>query len=265
MSEGVDHAGRAAASVLAQTFGDLELVVAHDGVHDRTLDSVKLVADRRVRILPPSAGDPVLDGLAAGRGRRVALIDTATSARPNWLARCGRLLDRTGADIVSCGGAQHHLDGSCSEIRPAPHCLRPGALLAPAEDLARLLGSRSDPSGVLRAGTDGTLRTVFTPEPLLDWFEQVPLPPGGGDQLRLRWAREAIDVLSCSPIPDVALLARYATIGGVAAARLRSRTEARALFAMARRLSPGELKPLARWAVACVPALADRVWDPERT
>lgn len=263
--EGVDNAGRAAVSVLAQTFGDVELIVAHDGGHGAALDAVRLFADRRVRMVRASPEHPALDGLAACRGRRVAVIDTATHARPNWLARCGRLIDQTGADLVFCGGSQHHVDGSCSEIRPAPHCLRPGAVIGSAQDVADLLCMHTDPAELLDSAPGGRGRSsVNTPEPLLDWFEQVPLGPQRGDRLRLRWACEAIDVLSESPIPDVGLLARYATIGGVAAARLRDHAEARRLFAMARRLLPGELKPFARWAVASIPALSDRVWDPER-
>ena len=43
--------GRAVASVLAQTFGNLELLVIDLGSSDRTLDAVRAVADRRVTIV----------------------------------------------------------------------------------------------------------------------------------------------------------------------------------------------------------------------
>jgi hypothetical protein len=252
-------------SVLAQTFSDVELLVIHDGRLGEQIDAVRLVADRRVRILELDPADGVAAGIAAGRGERVAVIDADTTARPHWLARCGRLLDRTGADLVFCGGSQHHLDGSRSEIRPSPHCLRPGAALGPPSDIAALAGGVDTPGSPLVQPPDGSAaRVVRTPEPLLDWFEESTFRALHGDRLRLRWALEAIEVLGNSPIPEVELLSRSATIGGIAAARLGDHSTARQLFAMARRLCPGELKPLARWAVASIPALSERVWDPEQ-
>lgn len=264
LHERVDHAGRAAVSVLAQTFSDVELLVVHDGGRGEQVDAVRLVADRRVRILELDRADAVPAGIAAGRGERVAVIDASTTARPHWLARCGRLLDRTGADLVLCGGSQHHLDGSRSEIQPSPVCLRPGAALGPPSDIVALAGSADDSPPSLEHSPDGTSgRVVRTPETLLDWFEETSFRALHGDRLRLRWALDAIEVLGDSPIPDVELLARSATIGGIAAARLGDHATARQLFGMARRLSPGELKAFARWAVASIPALSERVWDPD--
>jgi hypothetical protein len=261
LRERVDHAGRAAVSVLAQTFSDVELLVVHDGDVGEQIDAVRMVADRRVRILELDPADAVAGGIAAGRGELAAVIDVTTAARPHWLARCGRLLDRSGADVVLCGGSQHHLDGSRSEIQDGR---RPGAVLGPPSDIAEWNRSNGTPDE--RSGPPGEhrwLRVVRTPEPLLDWFEEVPLRAPRGDRLRLRWALEAIEVLGSSPIPDVELLSRSATIGGIAAARLGEHTTARQLFAMARRLRPGELKPFARWVVASFPPLSERVWDPD--
>jgi hypothetical protein len=261
----VDHAGRAAVSVLAQTFSDVELLVVHDGLRGEQVDAVRLVADRRVRILELDPAEAVVEGIAAGRGELVAVIDVATAARPHWLARCGRLLDRSGADLVLCGGSQHHLDGSRSEIQPAPDILRPGAVIGPPSDIAELTRAASRPDPLSKPPHDHPWgRAVRTPEPLLDWFERATSRAPHGDRLRLRWALEAIEVLGDSPIPDVELLSRSATIGGIAAARLGDHSTSRQLFAMARRLRPGELKPFARWAVASIPALSERVWDPER-
>lgn len=285
-----DNVARATVSVLAQTFRDVELVVVDMGCTDGTMEAVHTVADQRVRVVglaePPAgrvasaaalATDALVAGLDACRGRSVAVIDADTAARPHWLARCGLLLDRTGADAVFCGGAQHHRDGTRSEVLPRPHSSRPGAFLIRPELLRDTIASA--PDGIVDAhslvanltvapdaGGDGhalCAGTARTPEPLLDWFDDPRPALPEGDQQRLQWAVDGIDVLSDSPIPDVRLLARYATVGGVAAAGLRRHRQARALLAMARRLQPGELKPLARWAVAGVPSLSDRIWATE--
>jgi len=118
-----DDVARAMASVLAQTFVDVELVVVDMGSQDRTLEAIDVVADRRVRVFPLSwdgdtepsdsdVRDAVDRGLEACRGRHVTVVDPDTAVRPHWLARCGLLLDRSRTDVVYCGGTQHHIDGS---------------------------------------------------------------------------------------------------------------------------------------------------------
>jgi glycosyltransferase involved in cell wall biosynthesis len=260
-----DGVGRSAVSVLAQTFSDVELVVADGGSTDGTRDAVRTVADRRVRILDvPANRDGLRAGLEACRGEWTAVIDADTAARPQWLARCGMLLDRSGADVVYCGGQQHHADGSRSEIRPAPYSSRPGAYVARTERLRSAVDTARPGDLAGLDGGDDPPRSACTPETLLDWFDLRGDTPPEDDARRLQWALEAIDTLGDSPIPDVDLLARYATIGGVAAARLRRREEARALLRLARRMRPGECRPAARWLVASVPPLADLVWAPDQ-
>ena len=267
-----EDVGRATVSVLAQTFSDVEVVVADGGSTDRTIDAVRTVADRRVRIVSTADDHDFGAGLAACRGEWVGVIDADTAARPQWLARCAMLADRTGADVVFCGGAQHHGDGTHSEVLPAPRNSRPGAFLTRTDrlreidlrgptDLAKWVESAPFTSS---EEPEAPPRSARTPEALVDWFDEPRMAPPEDDDHRLRWAMDAVDMLSDSPIPDVDLLARYATIGGVAAARLRRHGEARALLGLARQLSRGELKPFARWAVASIPVLSDRVWDPER-
>jgi hypothetical protein len=106
------------------------------------------------------------------------------------------------------------------------------------------------------------LQVDHTPESLVVWNEPGPDAAAGGDELRLTWSLQAIDAIARTPIPDGQLLARYATIGGVAAARLRDHRESRRLFRLARRAIPDVPKHWVRWLVSCVPPAADRIWEP---
>ncbi|MFM7067926.1 MAG: hypothetical protein ACKOYM_00550, partial [Actinomycetes bacterium] len=131
----------------------------------------------------------------------------------------------------------------------------PGDTEALTEVGLKLLGS---------IGEDGE-RVTHTPEVLVRWNEREVGPAPEGDALRLRWALQGLDAVARSPIPDGDMLTRYATVGGVAAARLRDHREARRLLLLARRAQPEILKHWARWAVACVPFIADRIWLPTGT
>ena len=241
--------GRSVVSVLAQTFADLELVVVDTGSTDSTLRAVRTVADRRVRLVStPLRSDAVRLGLQHARGAFVTVIDADTVARPNWLARVARLIRSAGeegrpVDSVACTGVQHHRDHSSTEVPPGARCTRPGALVR---------RRRAHPDGV----------AVGTPEALLDWFEPGTVTAGTEDERQLRWATDAIATLGDSPIPSADLLARYATVGGLAAARLQRHAEARRLLGMARQLNRGDPRCWARWIVASVPPLSAAVWKP---
>ncbi len=234
-----ESVGCAVVGVLGQTFADVELVVVDASSIDDTLDAVKLVADPRVRI--DHAADIAsarASGLRAARGEWVTVIDADTVARPQWLARVGRLADSTGAEVVCCGGIQHHWDHSTSEVPPSPHHTRPGSVVA-----RRRRSSRP--------------HSMCTPEQLLDWYE-APVPiDGSPDEKHLRWANDAIATLGSSPIPAPDLLARYATVAGLSAARLHRRAEARRMLSMARRIRWDDLRSWSRWAIASVPGLFD--------
>jgi hypothetical protein len=102
-----------------------------------------------------------------------------------------------------------------------------------------------------------------TPERLVRWTEPLPREPAVGDELRLEWAFQALEVMSRSPIPDATMLARYATIGGVAAARLRRRRDSRLLFRVACLSQPEDRRHWGRLLVSYVAPISDRVWNPE--
>lgn len=288
--------GRAVAGVLTQTFGDLELVVVDDGSRDGTVAAVRAVGDDRVRILETGevgATDACRVGLEESQGRWAVLLDADSEVAPGWLARLGRLADASGARFVSCGGQHHHGDGSTTDVEPTGvACLRPGAFAAPLGslvDAALHVSGGIDPSGhsdpggsddvfaaissVGRAALvhaiaaeppeDGR-SVVSTPEPLVAWHDPVDLAVPDGDGMRLHWANQVLDALSRTPIPDGDLLARAATVGGVAAARMGLHDRARLLFGIACRARPGVGRNWARWAVSCVPPISRRVWDRER-
>lgn len=276
-----DVIGRAVASVLAQTFANHEVIVVDRRSEDGTLAAVRAVADRRVRIVegPEDETGARQAGVDASRARWFAVLDPDDEVSPGWLARVGRLIDSNDAELVSCGGAQLHLDGSSTRVLPerlgrgdVRVCYRSGACVATRRLLDEVGGFEGDTAAerdgvdVWRAMTDAALAAgravVHTPEPLVQWTERA----GGsdvpsGDRLQLRCSLQGLDALSRTPLPDGDLLTRYAVSGGLAAARLRDREQARHLFRLARRLEPRVARHWARWATALVPPIADRVWD----
>lgn len=286
--------GRAVAGVLTQTFGDLEVVVVDDGSGDDTVAAARASGDDRVRVLRrdrAGAAEACLAGLLESGGRWAVLLDADSEVAPGWLARLGRLADASGARFVSCGGQHHHGDGSTTDVEPSGvACLRPGAFAAPTDalvDAADHVAGSIDPSAgttFVTAGDDtiaavsavgraalvhaiaaeppeGGRSVVSTPEPLVAWHDPVELSVPAGDELRLHWAGQVLDALSRTPIPDGELLARAATVGGIAAARLGLHDRARLLLGVACRARPDVGRGWARWAISCVPPLSRRAWD----
>lgn len=275
-----DVVGRAVASVLAQTFAGVEVVVVDDGSTDDSVAAARAVSDGRVRIVrqePAGVDAARRSGVERAHGQYVALLDPDDEVAPGWLARLGRLVDATGAVLVSCGGEQVHADGSATVVAPAPvgdpsdrvlACFRPGAF-AVRRDLWRSVGAEGGSpaelgAALVAAALERGDALVATPEALVRWNEPTVEPPGSGsgsgEGLRLRWALQSLDALARTPIPDADLMVRSATIGGIAAVRLGDHREARRLFALARGISPDVAKVWARWLVSCVPPLASRVW-----
>jgi glycosyltransferase involved in cell wall biosynthesis len=282
-----DAVGRAVAAVLTQTFGDLEIVLVDDGSTDDTVAAARASGDERLRVVRQDAAGPLAacrSGLGAARGRWVVLVDAGTEVSAGWLARLGRLADATGAAFLSCGGDHHHPDGSRTEVVPTGvACLRPGAFTASREvlvaaadraaDRAADGADHGDTVGVISAigrvalvsvmADDGAPPTVVhTPERLVVWHDALVTTSPDGDELRLHWASQLLDALGRTPIPDEGMLARTATVGGVAAARLGRHDRARQLFGIAARTQPAELRHWSRWAVSCLPPLSRRVWSP---
>lgn len=263
--------GRAVAAVLAQTFGDLELLVVDLGSSDRTLDAVDEVADDRVVVVDRAAAgqldlSPCVAALDTASGEWATVLNADCEVDSSWLARIGRLVDSTEAHFVSCGGRQIDDRGSVTEFRPVAAgggslaCLRAGAFATTIQRLRAavdLIGSEldprhgevtTDPAGHFGrialdlAVLDGDL-VVHSPELLVSWHEPAGIDAAEpsfltDDELRLHLAYQGIDALARTPIPDGELLARYATSGGVAAARLQQGRDARRLLRIACRARP---------------------------
>src|SRR5690606_32227529 len=84
-------------SLLAQTYGDFELLVVDDGSRDGTAELVEQVRDPRVRLLrrPPGGTSAALNaGLDEARGEYVARLDHDDLAAPTRLAEQVRFMDR---------------------------------------------------------------------------------------------------------------------------------------------------------------------------
>jgi colanic acid/amylovoran biosynthesis glycosyltransferase len=115
---------RAVSSVLAQSFGDLELIVVDDGSTDRTAEAAASTGDSRVRVLghPTSRGAQAArnTGVAAARGEFVAFLDSDDEWLPDKLACHVVALEQAPAEVAatidSC--RQRFPDGRERELAP---------------------------------------------------------------------------------------------------------------------------------------------------
>jgi len=91
------YIGAAIASVLAQTFGDFELLVIDDGSTDGTGDVVRSFHDQRIRLLRHGANQGIARarnaGVDAARGDYLAFLDSDDVALPERLAEQVGFLD----------------------------------------------------------------------------------------------------------------------------------------------------------------------------
>jgi glycosyltransferase involved in cell wall biosynthesis len=94
---GAGFIGASIASVLAQSFADLELVVVDDGSTDATAQVLAGIGDPRLRVVRQAVNGGVVAarnaGFAAVRGRYVAALDHDDLSHPERLARQVAYLD----------------------------------------------------------------------------------------------------------------------------------------------------------------------------
>lgn len=99
------HLGEALSSVLAQTFGDYEIIVVNDGSTDKTgdiLDAFIRQESRIIRIDQPNSGKPSIArnrGIAACRAECIAFLDADDVWLPRKLEESLAALADTDADL----------------------------------------------------------------------------------------------------------------------------------------------------------------------
>ena len=109
-------------SVRKQTFADWECIVVDDGSTDDTAETVKAIADRRVRLVRQEQAGPSAArnrGLAESTGELVQFLDADDLLGPSKLEAHVRILgERPDVDLVYCG-ARFFADSVESNEGPA--------------------------------------------------------------------------------------------------------------------------------------------------
>ena len=114
------------ASVLEQTFGDLELIIVDDGSSDGTAEHVRAMTDPRVRLVPLSHGGNVSRalnaGVAASRARWLCVLGSDDVWLPTKLERqlretesAGRRWSYTRYELMTADGAPAPFRSGSSE------------------------------------------------------------------------------------------------------------------------------------------------------
>ena len=105
----------AVGSVLAQTYGNFELIVINDCSKDETSAKVRNFADPRIVLLenPQNLGVSRTRqrGAEAARGEWIAILDSDDAWEPDKLAKQAALQARTGAELMYTGSAFMTADG----------------------------------------------------------------------------------------------------------------------------------------------------------
>ncbi|MBR3741240.1 MAG: glycosyltransferase [Clostridia bacterium] len=122
----VGRVKQAALSVLAQTEGDLELIVVDDGSTDDTLSALAQIGDSRLRVVSQDhvgACRARNRGVSLAQGKYVAFQDSDDLWQPEKLRLQLQCLRETGADVAFCQMMWREVDGSAYLFPP---CLHPG-------------------------------------------------------------------------------------------------------------------------------------------
>jgi glycosyltransferase involved in cell wall biosynthesis len=121
--DGAGTIGRAVQSILAQTYGNFELIVVNDGSADRTPEILGAFDDERVRVLNQENRGLVASlnrGIEASRGKYVARMDADDVALPARFERQVEFMEKNPAvGVVGSAIRRVYPDGS-SRIRRRP-------------------------------------------------------------------------------------------------------------------------------------------------
>jgi glycosyltransferase involved in cell wall biosynthesis len=122
---GARYLGEALASIRAQTYRPLEIVVADDGSTDESLAIARACPEARVLALPHGGVAAARNaGLAAARGALIAFLDQDDLWTPDKLDVQVAYLRAHPAAAGTIAHAMHFLEPGCR----APRWLRPGTL-----------------------------------------------------------------------------------------------------------------------------------------
>ena len=113
---------RAVKSVLAQIESNYEIIIADDGSQDDTPKIFGNFNDARVRYLQlPHKGACAARnaGIAAARGKYIALLDSDDIWRPEKLSVQKQQIESTQADVIFCSFLLHSIDKQEEERFPA--------------------------------------------------------------------------------------------------------------------------------------------------
>lgn len=275
--------GRAIASVLAQTEPDLELIVVDNGSEDHAAVAavVAAAADDRVRLWKldanrgPSGGRNAGAGIATGR--LIGFLDSDDEFEPRWLEAMAAPFADPDCAVVTCGFHVVQPDGSPGDVALPERLTRAfhhvtarfqaGTMLIDTAVLRavngydeRLWFAENTDLGLRLAShvEEAGRRISAVHEPLLRWHKDET------DRKYGRRRLEAAELLLAEHAheftEDRHMLSSHLAVAGVTAARLGEFGRARRHF-WKLLLAQFNLRNLGRFAVACVPPVAKRVWS----
>ena len=132
--DGARWIGRSIASALAQTYGDLELLVVDDGSQDASLDVIASFADERIKVDRQDHASVCAArklGIAHARGDLVAFPNSDDTWSPAFLERLSAALAASpGAALAYCGWQNVGYEGGSGKPLVPPICETAGKLEA---------------------------------------------------------------------------------------------------------------------------------------
>ncbi|MBP1884641.1 glycosyltransferase family 2 protein [Sinorhizobium mexicanum] len=127
---------RAVESALRQEGVTVEVVIVDDRSSDGTVEIVSTIADPRLRLIAleqnRGPGGARNAGLAAARGKWIAVLDSDDTVRPDRLARMIERAEKTGAQVVVDNLDVVSLDGQSIRMFPEAELARQPLLTLPA-------------------------------------------------------------------------------------------------------------------------------------
>jgi glycosyltransferase involved in cell wall biosynthesis len=274
---------RAIRSVLGQSFGDLELIIADDGSTDGTRQTVAAFAEPRLRyVWQPNGGATRARnfGASVARGEFLIFLDSDDEALPGWLQRYAEAF-LAGSDIVCCG---------CLIVDPgsaqAARVILPrdmGAVLGHRHGQYRLGGSFALRRWIFEAvggyadacrayqHTELSYRLVPAAlehgwrmsnilEPLVRYFRGSDGSIRANPRAVLEGTEYLLERHADLIRRDRRLHANYCAVAGVAAARLGRHRDARRYMWQSLRIHPRRVKAWLRIGVALTSPLCSWAW-----